>query len=47
MLHTVYQQLKSAVKWAWNSLNNYEDDVTFTQQALKEYREHISHKIQP
>jgi len=47
MLHTVYQQLKSVVKWAWNSLNNYEDDYTFTQRALKEYREHLSHKIQP
>jgi hypothetical protein len=47
MLPTLYQQLKSAAKWVWNNLNKYEDDYTFTQRALKEYREHISDKIQP
>lgn len=35
--------LESVRKWAFE----YEDDVTFTQRALKEYREQISHKIQP
>jgi GR25 family glycosyltransferase involved in LPS biosynthesis len=47
MLRILSQLLKSAVKWALNNLNDYEDDVTFTQRALKEYREQISHKIQP
>jgi predicted transcriptional regulator len=47
MLHMLFQLLKSAKNWVLSSLNNYEDDVTFTQRALKEYREHISHKIQP
>lgn len=47
MIHMLYQLLKSVKNWVSSSLNNYEDDVTFTQRALKEYREHISHKIQP
>ena len=32
MLHTVYQLLKFAGKWAWNSLNNYEHEVDFIQR---------------
>ena len=47
MLRMLFQLLRSVKKWAWNNLNNYEDDYTFTQRALKEYREHLSDKIQP
>jgi hypothetical protein len=47
MPHMLSRLLESVKKWAWNSLNNYEDDYTFTQRALKEYREHLSDKIQP
>ena len=36
MLHTVYQLLKSAVKWVWNNLNNYEHEVDFLQRIRKE-----------
>jgi hypothetical protein len=43
MLHMLFQLLESVKKWGFE----YEDDYTFTQRALKEYREHISHKIQP
>lgn len=34
MLHTVYQQLRSAVKWAWNNLNNHEHEVDFIRKTL-------------
>jgi hypothetical protein len=47
MLHMLFRLLKSVKKWVLNNLNNYEDDYTFTQRALKEYREHLSNKIQP
>lgn len=47
MLHMLFQLLRSVKQWVWNSFDKYEDDYTFTQRALKEYREHISHKIQP
>ena len=43
MLHMLFQLLESAKQWAFE----FEDDYTFTQRALKEYREHLSDKIQP
>jgi GR25 family glycosyltransferase involved in LPS biosynthesis len=43
MLHMLSRLLKSVKKWGFE----FEDDVTFTQRALKEYREHLSNKIQP
>lgn len=36
MLHTVYQQLKSAAKWAWNNLNNYEHEVDFLRRVRQD-----------
>jgi hypothetical protein len=33
MLHTAYQQLKSAAKWVWNNLNNYEHEVDFLRRV--------------
>jgi hypothetical protein len=43
MLRRLFQLLKPVKQWGFD----YEDDYTFTQRALKEYREHISHNIQP
>ena len=43
MLRMLFRLLRSVKKWGFD----YEDDYTFTQRALKEYREHISDKIQP
>ena len=43
MLHMLFRLLESVKKWGFE----FEDDVTFTQRALKEYREHLSNKIQP
>jgi len=43
MPRMLFQLLRSVKKWGFD----YEDDVTFTQRVLKEYREQISHKIQP
>jgi uncharacterized protein YbgA (DUF1722 family) len=43
MLRMLFRLLKSVKQWAFE----FEDDYTFTQRALKEYREHLSDKIQP
>jgi hypothetical protein len=43
MLRMLFRLLRSVKKWGFE----FEDDVTFTQRALKEYREHLSDKIQP
>jgi hypothetical protein len=36
MLHMLYRQLKSVVKWVWNSLNNYEHEVDFVRRMREE-----------
>ena len=36
MLHTAYQLLKSAAKWVWNNLNNYEHEVDFLRRIREE-----------
>lgn len=36
MLLIAYQQLKSAAKWGWNRLNDYEHEVDFLRRMLKE-----------
>jgi hypothetical protein len=43
MLRMLSRLLESVKKWG----SDYEDDYTFTQRALKEYREYLSDKIQP
>lgn len=43
MLRMLFQLLEYVKQWGFD----YEDDCTFTQRALKEYREHLSHQIQP
>jgi len=43
MLHMLSWLLEYVKKWGFD----YEDDYTFTQRALKEYREYLSDKIQP
>lgn len=45
MLHTAFQQLRSAGKWAWNRLNNYEHEVDFIQRILHEHNAKICKEL--
>jgi hypothetical protein len=42
MLRMLFRLQRSVKQWGFD----YDGDYTSTQRALKEYREHLSHKIQ-